>query len=137
MNDTISKKQIKDILKKQDNKCAKKPYSRIKYLEKHSCPSWKNNIDIIKSYHIIKSQNNHIALCTSCFNVYTKKKKQSETKKTRSSSVDKRPDEKKINLDYSKFNAPILKRIIEPIDRKHVLGQYQVIYISTDKNYVN
>src|SRR5258706_12715875 len=79
----ISKEKKLQVIKKQNNKCAKKPYSRVKGLEGHKCPLWnkmnKNGKFNNDDYIIIKinaneksTLDNLIALCNKCYEVLTK-----------------------------------------------------------------
>jgi hypothetical protein len=78
-------KIIKDaVITNQNNKCAKKPYSRINGLEGYSCVSWKRKNDrgtLYKGeiYFIKKNKNkkptedNLLALCEKCYHKFRKK----------------------------------------------------------------
>src|ERR1044071_7656863 len=66
----ITKEKKSQILKKQNNKCAKKPYSRIDGLQNYKCILWKNNgsgkfkkNDVV----FVKIDGEILALCRSCY----------------------------------------------------------------------
>lgn len=140
MTDTISRKQLKEILKSQLNKCARKPYARIKHLEKHKCKSWEQNIDIQpKSCHIIKTKNDYIALCNDCYVVYSKNRQITKQPKKPFPPVKQDfvsplslemipvPDPPKDTKTHSKGRD----------DTKHIIGKYQVVYNHNNKNCIN
>ena len=79
---SVPKKMEEKIIKNQQNKCARKPYSSIPWLQNYHCLLWKNKNKNIKGtfykkqYVIIKKDingdvvtKNLIALCDRCFDV--------------------------------------------------------------------
>jgi len=111
--DKLVKPRISDSLKKkiaknQDCKCARKPYSRIPGLEKHSCCSWARKYDEGKFYNkyvIIKldsskknTEENLIALCIDCYDVlckrYNRSQMYSDSEESEESGSDSEPEPK-------------------------------------------
>lgn len=77
---------LEKILKKQNNKCYRKPYTTVEGLEKYSCKLWKNkNLKgsiLNDKYKIIKinpagaiNENNLMILCEKCYNIRSSRKK--------------------------------------------------------------
>ena len=107
---TITKIMEKKILKNQDNKCAKKPYSRIDGLMNYQCLLWKKNKGKFDNnqYVIIKknnkeknSEDNLIAICETCHSVLKNriKEKQKLLSKNNSESENEEESENNDNDD--------------------------------------
>lgn len=93
----ISTRIENEVIKKQDNKCARKPYNVVNGLENYQCILWKANHNkgtfINKNYVIYKidpigdkSVSNLIALCEQCFKVLQNRANRNNTAKSDDSS---------------------------------------------------
>lgn len=132
LNPQITKYIEKKIILNQDNKCARKPYSRIKGLMNYNCRLWKKErnkgqfIDI--DYNFVKINGGLIALCNSCYRVLVNRKKRSDSKINKQEYI----PVMHINSSYNNLNIPSQYKVVYyPNDRPGEIDVFEIPLISS------
>jgi hypothetical protein len=141
MNKTnISKYMQNKIIKEQENKCARKPYSRIDGLQNYHCLLWKKTrskgVFIDKNYVFYKNDDNIIvALCNNCSKVLENRIKKSISDPISDSNSDSNSDSEDVTIKRKKSNDIFRYTTKDRTQNVNInISPTQNIYISTTQN---